>query len=79
MNKFGYATEEALWADCVEKGHAEGTIEDFRDYLRSFGCKEVILDGARCWQFPSLVDCRREWERKHGPWKWNDAVTEWQD
>jgi hypothetical protein len=79
MSKFGYATEEALYADCVEKGYAEGGIEAFRDFLRGMGCKEVILDGTRCWQFPSLAECRREFERRTGPWIWNDAATEWQD
>jgi hypothetical protein len=47
MSKFGYATEEALWADAKDKG-VEGTIEAFRDFLQGMGCKEVILDGARC-------------------------------
>jgi hypothetical protein len=83
--KFGYATEEALYADYASKvdaGKAEGpksSIEDFRTFLRSVGCEEVVFDGVRCWQFPPLADCRREFERRNGPWKWNKSVMEWQD
>lgn len=81
MTKFGYATETALFADwsrkAAEAGELFGTLDDFRQFLREAGAVEVILDGKRCWQFPPLAECRAEFERKHGPWKWENPKAEW--
>jgi hypothetical protein len=79
---FAYTTETALFEDwcrnAIEVGEPVGTLEEFRQFLRTNTlAKEVILDGERCWQFPPLAECRADFERKHGPWKWKNPNAEW--
>jgi hypothetical protein len=48
-------------------------------HLSLMGCdnrKKVLR--RRGWTFPSLSDCRAEWEKRYPGWKWRDAeITKW--
>jgi hypothetical protein len=68
--EFAYATEAALFADwsrkAAEYGEVVGTVEEFREFMRTNTlAKEVIFEGERCWQFPPLAECRRDFECRH--------------
>jgi hypothetical protein len=49
-------------------------------FLSKMGCdntRKVLR--RQGWSFPSLRDCRAEWEKRYPGWKWrNPTLTEWQ-
>ena len=77
MSEFTYATEAALFADYA-KTVPDADLERFREFMRNETlAQEVIYQGERCWQFPTLAECRADFERRRGPRKWRNPSAEW--
>jgi hypothetical protein len=51
------------------------------NYLKARGC--IVREKRRVlrksgWEFPDLLDCRREWEKRFPGWQWRDPeIKEW--
>ena len=51
------------------------------NYLKARGC--IVREKRRVlrksgWEFPDLLDCRRQWERRFPGWPWRDPeIKEW--
>jgi hypothetical protein len=55
------------------------TAERLGAFLRDeAGCEKYRTAAANGWAFPPLVDCRKAWERRYGPQKWDcPDIVEW--
>jgi hypothetical protein len=80
----------ALTANLMK--HARENVPRLRWDLSELGLKNFLTDretlGIICtkrrfsvangWSFPPLGECRAAWEKRYGPAKWDNDVTEWE-
>ena len=41
------------------------------------GCKKYSNGKQRGWTFPPVLEARAAWEKKYGPWPWDNEIREW--